>query len=88
MRLYEDMGAFSDIKPLFENIMARYNETKKPMNLVFFDDALEHLTRISRTLRLPQVGWHGTPAAALPRLPFVQRCHKFQGLGGASKVAS
>ena len=41
---------------MFEEILKLYNSKKKPMNLVFFEDALEHLTRIHRTLRLPQVG--------------------------------
>lgn len=55
LRLYEDVGSYSNIQPLFEKIMAAYNEKHKPMHLVFFDDALEHLTRIQRTLRLPLV---------------------------------
>ena len=29
-----------------------YNAENKPMNLVFFEDALEHLTRIHRIVRL------------------------------------
>lgn len=55
-RMYEDLGDYAAIKPLFEEIMALYNRKRKPLNLVFFEDALEHLTRIHRTLRLPQVG--------------------------------
>ena len=56
VRLYEDVGDYTTIKPLFEEIMALYNTKRKPLNLVFFEDALEHLTRIQRTIRLPQVG--------------------------------
>ncbi len=55
-RMYEDLGDYATIKPLFEEIMSIYNRKRKPLNLVFFEDALEHLTRIHRTLRLPQVG--------------------------------
>jgi dynein heavy chain len=55
LRLYEDVGSYSSIQPLFESVLAAYNQKHKPMNLVFFDDALEHLTRIQRTLRLPLV---------------------------------
>jgi hypothetical protein len=55
LRLYEDVGSYSSIQPLFESVLAAYNQKHKPMQLVFFDDALEHLTRIQRTLRLPLV---------------------------------
>lgn len=55
LRLYEDLGNYSNIQPLFQAALAAYNEKRKPMQLVFFNDALEHLTRIQRTLRLPLV---------------------------------
>lgn len=55
LRLYEDLGRYSDIQPLLQAALTSYNEKRKPMQLVFFDDALEHLTRIQRTLRLPRV---------------------------------
>ena len=32
--------------------MDDYNEGHSPLNLVLFDDALEHLTRVHRVLRL------------------------------------
>jgi len=55
-RLYEDMGNFEDIvKPLMEEVLEEYNLVNKPMNLVMFRDALEHLTRIHRIMRVPQV---------------------------------
>jgi len=54
-RLYKDVGSYSTLQPLFESLLAAYNAKHKPMQLVFFDDALEHLTRIIRTLRLPMV---------------------------------
>jgi dynein heavy chain len=54
LRLYEDVGTYADIKPLFEEILTVYNEKHKTMNLVFFEDALEHLTRIHRIIRLDQ----------------------------------
>ena len=61
-RLYEDLGSYDDMKPVIEDMLAEYNAKKKPMNLVFFDDAIEHLTRIHRILRLQQVcpdpAWH------------------------------
>lgn len=54
-RLYQDVGNYGTIQKLFESLLAAYNAKHKPMQLVFFDDALEHLTRIIRTLRLPMV---------------------------------
>ena len=59
MRLYEDLGDYTTIKPIFEEILKLYNAKRKAMTLVFFEDALEHLTRISRTMRLPQVWREG-----------------------------
>lgn len=61
-RLYKDVGDYSSIQRIFEPLLAAYNAKHKPMQLVFFDDALEHLTRIIRTLRLPMVSgmWNGT----------------------------
>lgn len=56
-RLYEDLGTYDDMKPVVEEMLAEYNAKKKPMNLVFFDDAIEHLTRVHRILRLQQVNW-------------------------------
>ena len=54
-RLYEDLGEYSNIKILFEEILDEYNATNKKVNLVMFDDALEHVTRIHRIMRLDQV---------------------------------
>ena len=78
-RMYEDLGDFGSIKPLFEEVQALYNRKRKPFNLVFFEDALEHLTRIHRTMRLPQVragagaGGAGAGAAREPVRPAC--CH-------------
>lgn len=55
IRMYEDLGDFATIKPMFEELLRLFNKKRQPMNLVFFEDALEHLTRIHRTMRLPQV---------------------------------
>ena len=40
--------------PLSSQILEEYNEQHKPMNLVLFDDALEHLTRVHRVIRMDQ----------------------------------
>jgi dynein heavy chain len=53
-RLYEDIQDFEAAKALFQEILEEYNEKHTPMNLVLFDDALDHLTRVHRILRMPQ----------------------------------
>jgi dynein heavy chain len=59
LRLYEDLGSYEAVKPLWEHLLGGYNAKQKPMQLIFFEDALEHLTRIERTLRLPQASERG-----------------------------
>lgn len=54
-RLYEDLGNFDIVKTVFEEILDEYCLVNKKMNLVMFEDALEHLTRIHRIMRLEQV---------------------------------
>jgi dynein heavy chain len=51
-RLYEDLLDFGAVKPIFRELLAEFNEKVRAMNLVLFDDALEHLTRIHRIIRL------------------------------------
>ena len=61
------------MKPVVEELLAEYNSKKKPMNLVFFDDAIEHLTRIHRILRLQQVGVAAAlSSTSLQTLPSLQ----------------
>lgn len=50
-QLYEDLKDFASVKPIFEEVLEEYNMKKKNMNLVFFEDALDHLTRIHRVVR-------------------------------------
>ena len=68
--MYEDLGTYDLMKPVVQELLAEYNSKKKPMNLVFFDDAIEHLTRIHRILRLQQVSFllpqHAKPTTRLP----------------------
>ena len=47
-RIYEDIQDYQAAKGLFDEILEEYNENHKPMNLVLFDNALEHLTRVHR----------------------------------------
>jgi dynein heavy chain len=56
-RLYENLESFEFVKDKFNRLLSDYNEdeeARKPMNLVLFNDALDHLTRIHRILRMPR----------------------------------
>jgi dynein heavy chain len=83
-RPYVDVTDFPNVKPIFEEILGLYNKENKHMNLVFFEDALEHLTRIHRILRLAQgnallVGVGGSGKQSLSRLAaFTSGCGVFE----------
>lgn len=52
MRLYEEVDNPRALIPKMEEYLGDYNsESKSPMNLVMFMDAIEHVSRISRVLR-------------------------------------
>ena len=65
-------------------ILEEYNEAHKPMNLVLFDDALQHLTRIHRVIRMDQghallVGVGGSGRQSLARLAaYAAGCEVFE----------
>lgn len=51
-RVYEDLLDYTAIMHLFREILDEYNERQTSMDLVLFDDCLDHLTRVHRTLRM------------------------------------
>ena len=51
-RIYEDILDYAAAKALFQELLEDYNEVNNRMTLVLFDDALEHLTRVHRALRM------------------------------------
>jgi len=53
-RLYEDLGGFDEIKEKLNKMLEDYGYENKPMNLVLFNDALEHVTKIHRIIRFPK----------------------------------
>ena len=65
-------------------VLEEYNDRNQPMNLVLFDDALEHLTRIHRVIRMDQghallVGVGGSGKQSLTRLAaFAAECEIFE----------
>ncbi|XP_028911199.1 dynein heavy chain 10, axonemal isoform X3 [Ornithorhynchus anatinus] len=83
-RIYEDIQDYEAAKALFQEILEEYNETNTKMHLVLFDDALEHLTRIHRIIRMDQghallVGVGGSGKQSLARLAaYTAGCEVFE----------
>ena len=72
-RFYEDLLDFTAIRSIFLEILEEYNERFNKMNLVLFEDALDHLTRIHRVIRLTRghaflIGVGGSGKQSLARL--------------------
>jgi dynein heavy chain, axonemal len=84
VHVYEDLGSYDDVKAIMERLMELYNEKHKPLNLVFFEDALQHVARILRTITLAQgnsllVGVGGSGKQSLARLAaYTARCGVFE----------
>ncbi|XP_040982062.1 LOW QUALITY PROTEIN: dynein heavy chain 10, axonemal [Aquila chrysaetos chrysaetos] len=72
-RIYEDIQDYDAAKALFQEILEEYNEVNTKMNLVLFDDALEHLIHVHRIIRMDHghallVGVGGSGKQSLTRL--------------------
>ncbi|XP_072114311.1 dynein axonemal heavy chain 6 isoform X1 [Mobula birostris] len=73
-RLYEDLNNYVKVKSVLREYMDDYNMTNsKEMKLVFFQDAVEHVSRIARMIRQERgnallVGVGGTGKQSLTRL--------------------
>jgi dynein heavy chain len=50
-RLYEDLGGLDILKEKLDKMLEDYSFENKAMNLVLFNDALEHVTKIHRIIR-------------------------------------
>lgn len=51
----EDLQSYTNILSIFNEVLTNYNDEQDTrMNLVLFQDALEHVTRIHRIIRLPR----------------------------------
>lgn len=82
-REYEDLLDYDAIYFLFQELVELYNETKEKLSIVLFNDALEHLTRVHRGLRMERghvmlVGVGGSGKASITRLAaFTAGCEVF-----------
>jgi len=54
-RVYEEVKDASNLQPTIEEYLGEYNaDSKQPMHLVMFMDAIQHVARISRVIRQPK----------------------------------
>ena len=74
-RLYGDVGGYQEVRQTFDDILEVYNSDAnlKPMTLVLFESALDHLTRIYRLINMPRgnallVGVGGSGKQSLTKL--------------------
>jgi dynein heavy chain, axonemal len=71
--LYEELGDYQRLKNIMEKILEHYNLKHKKMDLVFFDDAMQHVARVMRTITLARgnnllVGIGGSGKKSITRL--------------------
>ncbi|TPP59989.1 Dynein heavy chain 10 axonemal [Fasciola gigantica] len=52
MRIYEDLLDYENCRSICQEILENYNESVGSLRMVLFDDALSHLTRIERVIRM------------------------------------
>ncbi|KAG5670791.1 hypothetical protein PVAND_001030 [Polypedilum vanderplanki] len=83
-RTYEDLLDFTACMHLFKEIMDEYNDKRGSMDLVLFDDCLDHLTRVHRVMRMHKghlllVGVGGSGKHSISRLAaFAAGCEMFE----------
>ena len=72
-KIYVKLSPSTDLIPKLNEQLELYNLQNQPMNLVFFDDCIQHLARISRILRQERgnamlVGVGGSGRSSMARL--------------------
>ncbi|RYG67614.1 hypothetical protein EON64_07065, partial [archaeon] len=85
-KMYEPGGTLEDIRPVVLGFLEKHNTEfpAKKMELVLFNDALEHLLRINRLMEMPRgsgllVGVGGSGKQSLTRLSsYISRSFQFQ----------
>ena len=71
--LYQNLDNYSSVRQKCEELLTNYNEENPEMNLVLFNDAIDHLVRLIRVIRFPRgnsmlVGYGGSGKQSLTRL--------------------
>ncbi|XP_054248884.1 dynein axonemal heavy chain 10 [Indicator indicator] len=83
-RIYEDIQDYDAAKAVFQEILEEYNEFHTKMNLVLFNDALEHLIHVHRIIRMDRghallIGVGGSGKQSLTRLAaYTAGCEIFE----------
>ena len=84
-RLYEDLSDYDKVQDKMNKMLEDYGYDNKPMDLVLFNDALEHITKIHRIIRFPRgnallVGVGGSGKQSLTRLATFTAGYKVMSL--------
>ncbi|CAD7947894.1 unnamed protein product [Amoebophrya sp. A25] len=79
-RSYVDLGNWENVKSIMNPILENYNLDNKIMNLVLFVDAMAHLTRVHRIIRIQRghallIGIGGSGKQSLTRLGTYTACY-------------
>jgi dynein heavy chain len=88
---YEDLENYDSIKPVVEECLELYNDSHIRMNLVMFADALSHLARIHRIIRMCRgnallIGYGGSGKQSLTMLAaYLARYKVFQVCDGGGE---
>ena len=89
---YMPILVFDDINKILTEALENYNELNAAMNLVLFEDAIQHILRINRILEAPRgnallVGVGGSGKQSLSRLAaFISSLDVFQVCVESSKL--
>ncbi len=74
-KVYEEISDFQEVNIKLEDLLAQYNSENigREMNLVLFNDAMDHLVRLNRIISFPKghallVGYGGSGKKSLTRL--------------------
>ncbi len=92
IKFYEEIREMAKLRKMLENQLEDYNiKQKNKMQLVFFDDAVEHILRISRVLRQPRgyimlIGVGGSGKTVLTRLSAFMQKHEVKEMEARKDV--
>jgi len=81
-KVYEDLQDYQAIKSIFDEIILEFKEQYGQIDIVLFNDALEHITRIYRVLRLDRghlllIGAGGSGRKLLSKIAALLRIVKY-----------